>query len=471
MHFRINASTLFSLYLLLNATSAFANDRKAQQNESQDRTANLLEDFFEEAPSENEFAAESATTTVSSTSDAKPEQFKIVITEEKNISRQFTPSTHLGEITEPRTSANLFNNVHHIKFENEVDSGIQQQQPFKNVQLVYEPVNQPIGTDHVNHQRYQNHQGLQNFFEAYAGSSEEGKKGENVPSNYVKFQDSPVEVPRVHYVYKNQPLQHQFVHPIVENAAAYPAGLGQQQALQGFEKPANLQNWPVIFGKPSKFQIDPQKYELGGYSSAETSRLPYLGVLPEHQNQRPDLQDATALKKPNDGVVYVQESTFLRTRKFPYTFYQPEVGYHQIEFVNDDQMMFPDRRRVSPWRKILHLIGAFLPFGLLLAALTPSVVRVENVTQPNIVLSKWRVADLPVEHKQARIAEGHTNVCEERSICELISAGGRPGSSVLQNLLWNLATGTSSRVANENGLQDVFEAVKRKDCTKLACRR
>ncbi|XP_078038800.1 uncharacterized protein LOC144471024 [Augochlora pura] len=467
---RISAVTLLALYLLLIATLAFAEDRKKQENESQDRTANLPDDFFEETSSENEFTAQSATTTESSTSDTNRERFKIVINEEKNISRQFTPSTHLGEITESRTSANLFNNVHHIKFENEVDPSFQRQ-PAKNIQLVYEPVNQPIETGYANHPSYQTHQNHQNFFETFSASSEEGKKGETVQNGYVKFEDSPAEVPQVHYVYKNQPVQHQFVHPVVENAPAYSADhLLGQQVLQSLEKPANLQSVPVVFGKPSKFQIDPQKYELGSYSGAEPSRLPYLNILPEHQNHRPDLQDASTLKKPNDGVVYVQESTFLRTRKFPYTYYQPGVGYHQIEFVNDDHMMFPARRRVSPWKKILHLIGAFLPFGLLLAALTPSVVKVDNVTQPNIVLSKWRVADLPVEHKQSRIAEEQSNVCEERSICELISAGGRPGASVLQSLLWNLATGTSSRVAKENGLQDVFEAVKRKDCTKLVCR-
>lgn len=61
--------------------------------------------------------------------------------------------------------------------------------------------------------------------------------------------------------------------------------------------------------------------------------------------------------------------------------------------------------------------------------------------QPSIVLSKLRVADLPIEHKRARsLDEQSTAVCEDRSICELILAGSEPQSNILQNVLWNLAT-------------------------------
>lgn len=62
-------------------------------------------------------------------------------------------------------------------------------------------------------------------------------------------------------------------------------------------------------------------------------------------------------------------------------------------------------------------------------------------SQPSIVLSKLRAADLPIEHKQARsFDEQSATVCEDRSICELILAGGKPQSNILQNVLWNLAT-------------------------------
>ena len=63
------------------------------------------------------------------------------------------------------------------------------------------------------------------------------------------------------------------------------------------------------------------------------------------------------------------------------------------------------------------------------------------ISQPSIVLSKLRAADLPLEHKEARLLDDQSSAaCEDRLICKLILAGGEPESSILQNILWNLAT-------------------------------
>ncbi|TGZ47890.1 hypothetical protein DBV15_10230 [Temnothorax longispinosus] len=127
--------------------------------------------------------------------------------------------------------------------------------------------------------------------------------------------------------------------------------------------------------------------------------------------------------------------------------------------------------RPFPWKKIITLIGTFLPLGLLLATLKPNVIRIDNTTtQPSIVLSKLRSVDLPVEHKQARILDDQSIGCEDQSICELILAGGEPESNILQNILWNLATRTPDDVVKRNGqLREVFSAVKKKDCTAISC--
>lgn len=34
---------------------------------------------------------------------------------------------------------------------------------------------------------------------------------------------------------------------------------------------------------------------------------------------------------------------------------------------------------MSPWKKVLHLITAFLPVGILISALTPNVINISNV--------------------------------------------------------------------------------------------
>lgn len=109
-------------------------------------------------------------------------------------------------------------------------------------------------------------------------------------------------------------------------------------------------------------------------------------------------------------------------------------------------------RWVCSWRRSrLRSSGSTIPREL---ALHISCVELRNTnrsthshqgqipyfSQPNIVLSKLRVADLPAEHKRARLLDDQQAVCEDRSICELIVAGGEPESNILQNALWNLAT-------------------------------
>ncbi|KZC13487.1 hypothetical protein WN55_05038 [Dufourea novaeangliae] len=459
---RNNAFNIFLINLLLTTTSNHASHLEEDKTQPTNTEETPVEEFLEEPSIENDFSVESATTTEHSTTMVTDRKIASIVPEARNISRRFRPSAHLGEIKEPRINTNPFNNVQQIRFENEVDPNSYREQ-LRNYQLVIEPIHQPTQTDHFGHHH-------QNSFEILSGSMEEDKNEGTAQNSYVKFQDVPTDVPRIHYVIHKQPEFHQqMLHP--EHVGSQYDLIGHQQSVQNTEKPVHVPDVSVLYGKPSNFHVDSLKHELGSYSTEESTRSPYLGAFYEHQNHPAGLHDTGTATKPNNGVVYVQESTFMRTRKVPYTFYQPGVGYHQVEFVNDDHMAYPVRKRVSPWKRILHLIGAFLPLGLLLAALTPNVVRVENTTQPNIVLSKWRVADLPVEHKQVQLDRERSSriVCEERSVCELIANGGAPGSSVLQNLLWNIATGTSTRVANENGLREVFEAVKRKDCTKVAC--
>ncbi|XP_020281201.1 uncharacterized protein LOC109853461 [Pseudomyrmex gracilis] len=175
-------------------------------------------------------------------------------------------------------------------------------------------------------------------------------------------------------------------------------------------------------------------------------------------------------KKPegNDVImVQQQESIYTRKHKFPYQFYQPGGENHNVQYAEEPRY-HPRTRRTSPWKKIIHLIGTFLPLGLLLATLTPNVVRVNSTTtQPPIVLSKLRSADLPVEHKHARLLE--SAVCEDRSVCEMILAGGEPQSNILQNILWNLATRTPDNIAERNGLGEIFDAVKKKNCVIISC--
>ncbi|CAK9811493.1 hypothetical protein ANTQUA_LOCUS6836 [Anthophora quadrimaculata] len=457
----MNLQTLTTQLFLFVFLSSIFLIRSKDPEETKNEEVKPVEEYFEESSSEDQFSLGSATTTESTTTIETSRKSTFSATEKKNISGEFRPSVHLGEIKESRINSGPFNNLHHIKFENSVEP-VSYREHLNNFRLVF-PSTQSLQADH---QRYTH----QNLYETVSGSSEEGKKDGIEQNSFIKFQDDVLNAPRYQYggTLKDQTFDYQpFGYPVVENVGAQ-YNLVDQQVFQNLEKPTYEQEASTFSGKPSKFQSEPNKHEVGSVVKVDPLKAHYYAGFYDHQANQQSFQDYELSNKPSNGVVYVQESSFLKTKKYPYFIHQPIVGNHQIEFHDSGHSNFPVRQRISPWKKILHLIGAFLPLGLLIAALTPNIVKVDNTTQPNIVLSKWRVADLPVEHKQARFTDT-MNACEERSICDMILAGGDAGATALQNILWNLVTRTTSAMAKESGLQEVFEAVKKKDCRNVSC--
>lgn len=60
-----------------------------------------------------------------------------------------------------------------------------------------------------------------------------------------------------------------------------------------------------------------------------------------------------------------------------------------------------------------------------------------NLSKPNIMLSKWRGGDLPVEHKKNFES---TDVCDDKKLCEVIIDGAEKNADKIYNILWNFAT-------------------------------
>ncbi|XP_046625851.1 uncharacterized protein LOC124307804 [Neodiprion virginianus] len=168
-----------------------------------------------------------------------------------------------------------------------------------------------------------------------------------------------------------------------------------------------------------------------------------------------------------DGV----EFPVTKSHRFPYKFYQEGSHFSDssFEYLPDDPVVHtsPRERRVSPWKKIVQLIGTILPFGLLLATLSPNIIQIGNSTESSIPLSKLKDLNLPPEHKSLRMEELIS--CEEKNICEMILAGSKPKSNMFQNILWNFATRTSEETAKDNGLRELFQSVKKRDCNLITC--
>ncbi|CAG5097481.1 Protein of unknown function [Cotesia congregata] len=171
---------------------------------------------------------------------------------------------------------------------------------------------------------------------------------------------------------------------------------------------------------------------------------------PGHMHQE------VVIDKP-EAVVYLsshRETSFTRTRKFPYKYYHPQEQATEVHYPNHGYgyAIAPQQKQISPWNKIIHLIGAFLPLGLLIAALKPpNVVKIDgNTSQPNIVLSKLRAIHLPLEHKTSlesfdeeedykennnKFADyDYNKTCEDKSICEIILRGADKSTDLLSQL-------------------------------------
>uniref|UniRef100_A0AAR5QGI6 Uncharacterized protein n=2 Tax=Dendroctonus ponderosae TaxID=77166 RepID=A0AAR5QGI6_DENPD len=100
----------------------------------------------------------------------------------------------------------------------------------------------------------------------------------------------------------------------------------------------------------------------------------------------------------------------------------------------------------SSWKKILKLLAIFIPIGLLISALTPTVLTVTNVNDTsNVQSSRYRTNDATKRELHSQILSSldyfdklNENGCEYRVFCELLlTARQMPNSE--QHLILPLA--------------------------------
>ena len=208
---------------------------------------------------------------------------------------------------------------------------------MKDFQVVFQPAVKTVQTP-----RPANQENIhQNLYETAVGSTEESKKDGAEQNGYVKFQDDALDASRVPYSSSKDQTFHQQVSNSVVDNSEYD--LVDQQVYQNLEKPVFEQETSIVWGKPSKFQAEPQRPEL----NVNSLKTPHFPIVYDHQGQQSSLQDFDLSKKPNGGVVFVQESSFTRTRKYPYPYqsYNGLSGYNQAEFLDDKRSSILKRRR------------------------------------------------------------------------------------------------------------------------------
>ncbi|XP_046749317.1 uncharacterized protein LOC124413045 [Diprion similis] len=360
------------------------------------------------------------------------------LTPKTDGAKEFKPSVHLGEIEEFESgNSSPFNKPNHLKFENFLSVQSETQDWQKNPSRKNETNNLSQNYYNYNENSPPSEPGF--FPSAIAGQNQYFRPpivtggasfGHSNPSYQAKnipklFQSSPLLSPpfqRPDYSLNSPDKTSWFENP------------PSRDISQQFEYPSSLYRDEVNFvtpfdgGKNFEYEKPPPSFDAG-------------------------------------------EFPVVKSHRFPYKFYQEASHFSNsnFEYLPDDPVVhtLPRERRVSPWKKIVHLIGTILPFGLLLATLSPNIVQIGNSTESSIPLSKLKDINLPPEHKSLRMEELIS--CEDKNICEMILAGSKPKSNMLQNILWNFVMRTSEETAKHNGLRELFQSVKKRDCNLITC--
>ncbi|XP_031787257.1 RNA polymerase II degradation factor 1-like [Nasonia vitripennis] len=479
---------LLLLLLLLGTASARKNDTELAKDEEVDAAVELDRDVLDVQSEETEQPVESST--IMEEQDSQETRVKPNVTSTNHTETGFMPSVHLGPII---ADPELFGNDRHPT-----------RSPFNSI----EPNNQPGNSlfNSVRAIKFGNGQS-DNEPKPHRKTQQPPFRPSEEDASYVKFVDENNEEEHPHRyqapssntqakggVHKNvadtrhgEPHEQQVQLTYVDDN--YYSGQQQQyqQQYSTYEtKPTKFHEAPA-YGLPYQQALVPgenayahqyQQSQHDPYNTDDHQKL----VQPETViNVHPVSYQTTsydALTNPKT-IVYVTSHETTRTRKVPFPYYQPQVFEHteaapvvlpeHTEPYPYPIFYEPQQKSVSPWKKILHIIGAFLPLGLLLALLSPRVITADPNADPNIILSKLRVNDLPAEHKNNRLVSSQTDECEERSICRLVNAADPTSANFLRHLLVHVAERTPESAVRKKELDRIFEAAKLGNCDILTC--
>uniref|UniRef100_A0AAR5QGI7 Uncharacterized protein n=1 Tax=Dendroctonus ponderosae TaxID=77166 RepID=A0AAR5QGI7_DENPD len=123
----------------------------------------------------------------------------------------------------------------------------------------------------------------------------------------------------------------------------------------------------------------------------------------------------------------------------------------------------------SSWKKILKLLAIFIPIGLLISALTPTVLTVTNVNDTsNVQSSRYRTNDATKRELHSQILSSldyfdklNENGCEYRVFCELLLTARQ-----MPNSEQHVDKDYKNRAED---LKKVFDAVRHEDCNLISC--
>ncbi|EFA01737.2 hypothetical protein TcasGA2_TC007333 [Tribolium castaneum] len=124
----------------------------------------------------------------------------------------------------------------------------------------------------------------------------------------------------------------------------------------------------------------------------------------------------------------------------------------------------------SPWKKIIKFLTAFIPIGLLISALTPTVITVQSMNGTQL-RSRAEKSDQPANKLLSSLNYFNSVGCEDRILCELVLSASTTQNAEqhIENLL-NTFTEDGKAVEKAEEMRRIFEAVKRQDCRPIICK-
>ncbi|XP_045478916.1 uncharacterized protein LOC123683949 [Harmonia axyridis] len=136
---------------------------------------------------------------------------------------------------------------------------------------------------------------------------------------------------------------------------------------------------------------------------------------------------------------------------------------------------YPVKKYDNPWKKIIKIIAAFIPIGLLISALTPTIITVSPV---NATMTRSRDEDTHSSTIKKLVSSlGYFNQlddkdCENRLLCELILSASSSQNAELhiENFLNNFSNRGKYTTEREEELKMIFDSVKKQRCNEIICK-
>ncbi|XP_049944177.1 uncharacterized protein LOC126425249 [Schistocerca serialis cubense] len=225
---------------------------------------------------------------------------------------------------------------------------------------------------------------------------------------------------------------HRSVHDYLKTAQADFAGLEQQQQQEG--------DFPAVWGE-SKVSGKPVRFE----------------------------EDAS-------GTQAVVVGGARGSGAFPYQYEQPAGSIPEVVVPSTVGKKHHGRKKMGVARpsprsglvqKVLHALAAFIPLGLFLASIQPSVITV-NSSAPAPGVSRQR--SVVGGSSDELLAAGAGADCEARLLCEAAVRGRLEAADAPERALWLAAHQTPDKMAVALGLYDVLKAIRTGTCDLYSCR-